>query len=364
MINNHVRYLFGGETCVCCWTKVRSEEYDVPILSLGNIKQKGLNRISAPLFGFWDAAMGLQKRRLCGNVQREAERFLKEQEVDVILCELGNVGATIGRGLLQTGIPIYCYFRGKDASEKLRSTRQVATYRRYIPKFSGILSVSGFLVENLREHGISHPNTHILPSGVDVELFRPGPKRKNSFVAVGRLIEKKRPDITVRAFCQAAKGHSDALLTVVGGGPMQDECMSIAEAAGMGEQVKFLGEQSHDEVRAQLSTSEFFLQHSVTSKLGDTEGAPTAIQEAMACGCMVIATRHAGIPELVLEGETGFLVPEHDEEGYRARISDALMRRPDVERMAERSREYAVTHFDASKLYGELENALRGQARL
>ncbi len=51
----------------------------------------------------------------------------------------------------------------------------------------------------LARHGITHPESHVIPSGVDTGLFRPGDKQPGSFLAVGRLIAKKAPDITLRA---------------------------------------------------------------------------------------------------------------------------------------------------------------------
>lgn len=70
-----------------------------------------------------------------------------------------------------------------------------------------------------------------------------------------------------------------------------------------------------------MKKSEIFLQHSVTDESGDEEGLPVAILEAMAYALPVIATRHAGIPEAVIERETGLLVDERD----TSAMSEALV---------------------------------------
>ncbi|MDJ0930821.1 glycosyltransferase [Breoghania sp.] len=197
-----------------------------------------------------------------------------------------------------------------------------------------------------------------MPSGVDTRRFTPREKTPNSFIAIGRLIAKKRPDITVRALCQAARSCDDATLTVIGAGEMRNECEEIVRKEGMTERVHFLGELSHQEVCEHLAASEYFLQYSVTSPSGDTEGTPTSIQEALSAGCVVISTRHASIPDLISEGETDFLVAERDEAAFRDRIAEAMSRRIDVEKMSANSRNYVLEHLDTEKLYRQLEEIM------
>jgi glycosyltransferase involved in cell wall biosynthesis len=73
-----------------------------------------------------------------------------------------------------------------------------------------------------------------------------------------------------------------------------------------------------------MHEADVFLHHSVTATDGDQEGIPTVVMEAMATGLVVITTKHAGIPEIVEDGYTGFLVPERDIDGYFAAIEGVL----------------------------------------
>lgn len=165
------------------------------------------------------------------------------------------------------------------------------------------------------------------------------------------MIEKKRPDITIRAFISATRNLPDAVLEVVGEGPLEAECRNIINASGMAQKVVLHGAQSHSFVREKLSEAEVFLQHSVTGADGDTEGLPTSIQEAMSCGAIVVSTRHAGIPEAVSDGETGYMVEEGDEAAYAACISKALtMSVAEKQAFAKKSREFALDHLDNRKL--------------
>src|SRR3984893_13716667 len=86
--------------------------------------------------------------------------------------------------------------------------------------------------------------------------------------------------------------------------------LSIIDLAGGA--VTFLGGQPPEGVRQELRRSRCFVQHSVESSMGDSEGTPVSILEAGATGLPVVSTRHAGIPDVVIEGETGFLVDERD----------------------------------------------------
>ena len=79
--------------------------------------------------------------------------------------------------------------------------------------------------------------------------------------------------------------------------------------------VTFLGAQKSEVVLREMQQARAFVQHSIRASNGDSEGTPVAILEAAACGLPVIATRHAGISDVVLHEETGLLVDEHDVAG-------------------------------------------------
>ena len=140
---------------------------------------------------------------------------------------------------------------------------------------------------------------------------------------------------------------------------MLAECKAYAETRGHADRVIFHGEANHDLVRTSLSRAQIFVQHSVTAPNGDAEGLPTAIQEAMASGCVIVSTRHAGIPEAVVEGENGFLVAEHDQAGYEAALERCLTGAADLAAMSARSRDLALERFDKATLLKKTEDLIR-----
>jgi glycosyltransferase involved in cell wall biosynthesis len=357
-VNFHIDNLFAGNVSICCQEEDGNEFVDRPILVRSKIETQPWHRAQVKL-----AHLGRKRRRLplrgiYGSERAEIVKFLHSQGIDTVLCEFGCIGSEVAEGISDTGIPIFTYFRGYDATARLKSAKERRLLAAAVPKLSGAIFVSKFLRENLAQHGIEHPNSHVIPSGVNTDIFFPKKKSKGTYIAVGSLIEKKRPDITVESFCIAAKSHPEASLTMLGGGNMLEKCQEISHKYDMQNQVHFLGEQPHEVVMKHLQEAEFFLQHSVAGVNGDSEGAPTSIQEALACGCIVLSTRHAGIPELVQEGRTGYLVNELDQPEYCRLIEATLRGELDLKRISRQSREHAVQNLHNGALIKRLEVVL------
>lgn len=354
-INRHIAHLFGGETCVVCGRFNGNDPLGKPRFERRAPLSMG-DKLRAPLSMAAGAVFDGTSRQPFGDNKAALVQFLRSQEVKVILAEFGTQALVVAKLGNDLGIPVFTYWRGTDASKMLRIRQRVRAYQRMMPRLAGMFSVSQFLLDNLARHGIQHDNAHVVPSGVDIRRFTPGPKRRGSFLAVGRMVEKKAPDVTLRAFAKAAKGR-DSHLTFIGDGPLLKTCRGLADSLGVGAQVTFTGALPHDAVRTHLHETEVFLQHSVTAKDGNTEGLPTAIQEALACGCITISTVHAGIPEAVENGINGRLVAEWDEAGFAAQIENILDiddRRP----MAAAARATAEAKFDNDKGLSRVEDII------
>ncbi len=360
-INFHIANLFGGDVAVLSARPREPDPFGVPHFAWATSLHGDrslptrLWHLAGNVRGVWEH----QNARVpYGRTRREIQRFLKEAGVTAVLSEFGSTAVRITPVLTELGLPVFAYFRGADASSHLREPLRAMAYRRMMPNLRGVFSVSQFLLDQLSARGVRHQNSFVVPSGVDTSRFAPGQKRPGSFLMVGRLIEKKRPDITVEAFCKATKRHEAARLEIVGDGEMLPICEGIVERHGMADRVVFHGRRPHDFVRQRLAGSEVFLQHSVTAPDGNTEGLPTSIQEAMASGALVISTRHAGIPEAVVEGETGFLVDEGDSAAFAGMIARSLSLGDRLPKMTAKAREIACTRFDNRKLVKVVEKKI------
>jgi len=360
-VNRHIDHLYGGAVCVIADKLTAEAPENGRFLAVGDdaTERGGVERALRPFARGLNHLRHGSSRMPWGASKRAALDFLKHHQPDVILAEFGPQGVALAPIANAAGIPMFCYFRGSDASSRLRHDHVQRAYRKMMPRLAGVFAVSQFLLDNLASVGVTHPNAHVIPSGVDVRRFVPGDKIPGSVLGIGRFVEKKSPLLTIRAFAEAAKGLPEAHLTMIGDGELLEPARALVAELGLGEQVSLPGALPHEEVRAHLAKAEIYAQHSVTANNGNTEGLPTSIQEAMATGCVIVSTQHAGIPEAVTQDETGYLVPEQDAEGYTRALRDALTlgAAPKTE-MARKAREVAMARFDNAELLIRLEQEI------
>lgn len=158
----------------------------------------------------------------------------------------------------------------------------------------------------------------VVHCGIDLERFNKFERKAADsviFLSVGRLVEKKGHEYLLRAF-KCVLDTCDARLRIVGDGHLQPALTALVDELGIADKVSFIGAVSSNVVLKEMQAADVFVLHSVTGRDGDKEGMPVSIMEACATGLPVVSTRHAGIPELILEGVSGFLVDERDVKGF------------------------------------------------
>ena len=102
---------------------------------------------------------------------------------------------------------------------------------------------------------------------------------------------------------------------MVGQGPLFEETQTLIKQLGLQHAITLPGVLKTDDIKKLLGKARVFVQHSVTAQDGDKEGTPVTILEAGSSGLAIVSTRHAGIKEAVIDGETGYLVDEHNIDG-------------------------------------------------
>lgn len=357
----HINQLFGGETAIVCYSVQPGFETDKPMLHVTR-RPPGIGPRAELEFGkAWNTLRWRASGVPFGQVRRRVEDFLRANRCFAILAEFGHLGSSFAPVGAALGIPVFVYFRGFDASKRLASPLRVMSYKAALPRLAGYFAVSQSLLDNLAAKGIRHPNSHVIPSGVDTDLFAPAEKDPGLLLAVGRMIPKKSPLTTIAAFAAAAgPGHR---LEMIGDGPLLELARAEAARLGVAERVHFLGLQPHEAVREKMARAAVFLQHSVVDAEGNEEGLPIAIQEAMASGAVVISTRHAGIPDAVESGVDGLLVAEGDLAGYTAALASVLGDEALRLRLAKAARRRAVEKFDTRVLHRKVEDVILAAVR-
>jgi hypothetical protein len=164
--------------------------------------------------------------------------------------------------------------------------------------------------------------------GIDLDRFAFAPRRAREprdplrLLVMCRLSEKKGIPVVLRALRRVIEAGVPASLRIGGEGEDHARLTALWHELGLERHVTFLGPLDRSQVCEELSACDALLQVSVVASNGDEEGIPVILSEAMASGVPVIATRHAGIPELVDHERTGLLVAEHDAEA----TAEAIMR--------------------------------------
>lgn len=250
-------------------------------------------------------------------------RYLRRHCVCVILGEYLDLSLPLVDVADRLEVPLFVHAHGYDVSKRLRDDRWVEAYARY-NDIGGVITMSDASKRRLVGIGLEGCTIHVVPYGVDVpDEPHQRAHRINAVrcLAVGRFVPKKAPLATLEAFHCASTETPGMRLDYVGGGPLMAAAREYVHSAGIADRVTFHGFQPADRVAALLTQADIFVQHSVTDpETGDEEGLPLAILEAMASALAIVATRHAGIPEAVMDGETGYLVGEWDVAG----MADAI----------------------------------------
>ena len=248
----------------------------------------------------------------------ELTAFLREHEVRHALAEYLDIWLPVVPHLLKAGVEVIGHGHGYDVSTRLRQAWWQQAYRGWNAA-EAVVVVSNVARDRLIARGLDVAKIHVIPCGVEVPAQPPSRLVHDGvrFLAVGRFVEKKGPLTTITAFARAqvATEHN-CTLTMVGEGPQLEQARALAEQLSIGGAVTFVGAAHHREVLQLMQDSDVFVQHSqVDPATGDEEGLPVAILEAMAAGLPIVSTHHAGIPEAVIDGATGLLVPEGDVAG-------------------------------------------------
>ncbi len=118
--------------------------------------------------------------------------------------------------------------------------------------------------------------------------------------------------------------------------------------------VKFLGAVEQNEVPRLYQKAHIFILPSITADNGDQEGIPVVLMEAQATGLPIISTYHTGIPEVVVDGKSGFLVPEKNVDALAEKL-EYLIEHPEIwPNMGQYGRKFVEEHYDINKLNQKL----------
>lgn len=284
----------------------------------------------------------------------------KKLDYDIIHCHFGpnGVRGIIFKeiGLFQAkiittfhGYDVNQYPRrfGKDIYNKLFEEGDLYTINS---RFTGEKAISlGCPKEKIIRH----------PVGLELSDFyfqkrEVNPNQLIKIITVGRLVEKKGIEYSIRAFAKVLDRYNNLEYQIIGDGILRAEIETLIAELGVSNKVKLLGFKTHDELQQLYADAHIFILSSVTSADGDKEGQGLVLQEAQAMGLPVLSTLHNGIPDGVLDGESGFLVPERDVDALAEKLN-YLIEHPELwSEMGKAGRTFVEEHFNIDKLNDRL----------
>lgn len=288
------------------------------------------------------------------------QNYFLRNKIQVVLAHYGVSGALVHRACSEARVPLVIHFHGFDAYDHNTLNRYQDDYLDSFQYATKIISVSGDMSRALGELGAPENKIVYNPYGVNLEFFQAGDPSASDpiFLSVARFAEKKSPLSTIHAFSQVNARFPQSSLIMAGIGPLWEGAKNLTKELGISQKIQFLGIQSPEQVRSLMKIARAFVQHSVTAPGGDKEGTPNSILEASASGLPIVSTYHAGIPEAVVHGETGFLVKEHDIEGMVSYMLEFLKDPLLARKMGNKGREHIVQNYNSKTQIMKLDSIL------
>lgn len=295
-----------------------------------------------------------------------ATSVLGDKPYDIIHCQFGtyalegrhfhDAGGMLLRELGALRGKLIVSFRGYDISSFVKR-RGETVYNQLFATGDFFLANCEFFERKAIQLGCPQGQIAVNRSGIDCSKFAfspryPSPDGRTRIVTVGRLVGKKGIEYGIRAVAKLSKTYS-LEYSIVGDGELRKDLEELIETLDVSHIVKLLGWRNQQEIVEILNNSQISIAPSVTYK-GSQDAPVNTLKEAMATGMPVIGTAHGGIPELVKDGVTGFLVPERDADAIAERIS-YLVEHPEIwTRIGRAGRTYVEEHYDIHKLNDEL----------
>lgn len=284
--------------------------------------------------------------------------FLDKKSYDIIHCHFGTIG-NLGVLLKELGAiegKVVTTFHGFDMSIYIRK-HGCDVYETLFDKGALFLPISKNWSEKLVKMGFDEQKIVVHRMGIDINKFQFVKREKRSSIqllTIARFVEKKGIEYGIRAVAWVLKKQPNIEYKIAGDGPLRSHLEHLIEELGVRSNVKLLGWQSQDEIRRLMQESDIIIAPSVASTEGDQEGIPVTLMEALATGLPVIATKHSGIPELVQEGKSGFLVPERDVDALIEKLEYLIEHSEIWQEMGSAGRRYVEENYDIRKLNDRL----------
>lgn len=295
---------------------------------------------------------------------------IRREECRVLHAHFGPAGYYALQLAQKCGIPLITTFYGYDLSRLPRNEpRWRDRYKYLFAKGALFLTEGSYMRQQLIQLGCPPEKAVVQHLGVDLGKMhfrprKPDPDGTVRVLVAGTFTEKKGIPYAVEAFALVCQKHNELQLTVIGDARERPEEQAIKKQIHdivaryrVQNNVFFMGYQPYPVLIEQLYRHHILLAPSIQAQDGDNEGgAPVTIIEALATGMPVISSWHCDIPEVVVNGVCGYLVPERDTFGLAERLQ-FLVEHPEIwQSMGEKGRQHVESQYEMRKQASRLES--------
>jgi colanic acid/amylovoran biosynthesis glycosyltransferase len=279
-------------------------------------------------------------------------------KIDIIQTHFGNnifYGVRLRKKLKA---PLFAFFYGMDVSVLTKRYPKIYKYcKEYVEK---AFTTSKFLRDKLREREIGIP-IQVNRLGINISEWphrsytAPERKEKIKIVNVGRLVEFKGHEYLIAAHKLLKNRGYKVETIIIGDGPRRKLLEYLILKLGLLNEVKLTGAISNEEVKTHLCSANFFVFPSVVCKNGKTEELGYACIEAMATGLPVVASSVGGIPEYIINNETGLLVEQRNPRQIAEAIEELINNPRKARQLSNRARQLVESEFDIKENMKKIE---------
>lgn len=257
-----------------------------------------------------------------------------------------------------SGVPMVATCHGAELAMARRSRLIAGVLRRSLLRADVVSCNSSHTRREIEK--LCERTATVIPYGATAIAKAPsrGERPQNDpalLLFSGRLIQRKGVDYLIRALPRVLE-RRDVKLLITGEGDRRREWEELAVRLGLKDKVQFLGFVTTDRLAELYETCDAYVHPAIFDDNNDTEGLGVVLVEALANRCPVVASRVGGIVDVVLDEQTGLLVPEKDERA----LANAILRLLDDPALARRlgnaGRDFAIKHFDWERITDETEN--------
>jgi glycosyltransferase involved in cell wall biosynthesis len=249
------------------------------------------------------------------------------------------------------GLPLVISLHGSDVYLAERAAPLALVAAATFRAAGAITACSGDLRERALRLGARADAVAVVPYGVDARAFQPDPEAgalvkaelglapdTPLLISVSRLVYKKGLTYLLEAFPRILADHPSAVLVIAGYGDLREELERRAAKLGVTASVRFPGQLERERAARYIAAASVHVVPSIRDQRGNVDGLPNALLEGMGTGRPIVASRVAGIPDVISDGQHGLLTPERDPAALAEAIGRLLGDRELAERLGAAAR--------------------------